>query len=230
MIFASPRSWKIQELAQRVLRGPRLTTIELQPGIPFHCWTSEKYYWFGVRYESELREHLEKALTADGVFYDIGANAGFWPVMFSGGCSRIFAFEPSPKNFSRLIQNVHRFTNVTPVNCIVSDVDGDLPFTEDGTRSGVAEGGELSIKSIRVDDFVEAGNPAPSVVKVDVEGHGARCLAGMTRVLKDPRPVLFVEVHNSEEKEALTNLDEYSTHAIERVESYPFHMVAVPRE
>jgi FkbM family methyltransferase len=162
------------------------------------------------------------------VFYDVGSHAGFWPVVLSRRCSRIFAFEPSPENFTRLCQNVDALANVTPVNVAASDAPGVLRFSENGSMSTVTESAGIAVRAIRLDDFVADGNAAPGIIKIDVEGHGARCLAGMQRILERHRPVLFMEVHNVEEEKAATTLPRYATAMLDIVRRFPYRIHLVP--
>jgi len=231
IIFSADPALKLQQIAQRALRGPRLTIVVLSArGLPFLCSTSEKYYWLGDWYEYDLRRVLEATLNDDSVFYDVGAHAGFWPVVLSRRCSRIFAFEPGPENFHRLSENVRRLRNVTPVNMAASDATGLLDFSEDGTMSSVTKDGGVQVRAIRLDDFVAAGNPPPSVVKIDIEGHGAQCLAGMKGIIERHRPMLFIEVHNSEEERAAADLPKYATEVLDSERRFPYRIRVIPQE
>ena len=228
LIFSAPPALKLQQIAQRAVHGPRMAPIVVG-GSQFTCWTSEKYYWLGDHYEADLRRLIEAALDIDAVLYDVGAHAGFWPVVFSGHCSRVFAFEPSPENFTRLGRNVRLLANVIPINAAVSDAPGVLHFSENGSMSKVAETGSVEVRAIRLDDFVTEGNPPPSVVKIDVEGHGARCLSGMKQIIDCHQPVLFMEVHNTEEERAVTGLTGYATEALNSTRRFPYHVRLAPR-
>lgn len=198
-MFAAPRSLKIQELAQRAVHGPRLTHVPIH-GRPFECWTSEKYYWLRDAYEARLRKELEKLLAPGCIFYDIGSHAGFWPVMLADRCKHVFAFEPSPVNFARLQRNVAHLPNVTPVHAAVSDVSGVLRLSGGGTTTHVDASG-VEVESVSLRDFARF-HPAPDVIKVDVEGHGAKVLAGMGELA----PKIVMEVHNAEERQALVRI------------------------
>ena len=89
---------------------------------------------------------------------------------------------------------------MTAVNVAASDAPGVLRFSENGSMSTVNESGGVAVRAIRLDDFVADGNPPPGIIKIDVEGHGAQCLAGMQHIIERHRPVLFIEVHNVEEE------------------------------
>ena len=44
----------------------------------------------------------------------------------------------------------------------------------------------------------EGGNPAPEMVKMDIEGGEAIALPGMSRILTQLRPLVFLELHGHE--------------------------------
>jgi len=55
----------------------------------------------------------------------------------------------------------------------------------------------LAIHSVRLDDLVAAGElRPPQFVKIDVEGHGHRAVAGMQATLARSRPILVVAFHS----------------------------------
>ena len=227
VIFSAPPGLKLQEIVQRIMRGPRTATI-LANGRPFQCWTSEKYFWLGDHYESDLQAIIKQDLSGDAIFYDVGAHAGFWPALLAGRCAHIFAFETSPVNYKRLCSNLTPFVNVTPVNAAVSERSGTLHFREKGTMSMVIETGGTVVQAICLDEFVAAGNPSPHVVKIDVEGHAAKCLGGMQRVIRMHRPVLFIDVHNGEEEQATKNLPGYTTELLDKARRFPYRIRVAP--
>jgi FkbM family methyltransferase len=140
-------------------------------------------------------------LTKDSVLYDIGAHVGFWEVALARKCRQIYAFEPAPTNFRRLQEHMqlNDLRNVVLANVALSDRSARLRFVEKGGMSHVAEEGAIEVRAIRVDEFVEA-NPAPAVVKIDVEGYAPQVLAGMCETLSRARPNLLVELHDEPEQ------------------------------
>lgn len=197
----------VQEAMMRFTGGPKLATVEVA-GCRMQCWTSEKIYWLRDAFESGTRATLESMLERDSVLYDIGANTGFWEVALSSSCRRIFAFEPSPRNFARLQEHVslNSLRNVELVNAAVSAQAGRLRFVDDGGYShvaGDADGG-VEVEALRIDDFIRTNEP-PGVVKIDVEGHAPQVLAGMRDTLRQVRPSVLVELHHEVEQNAVVN-------------------------
>ena len=66
-------------------------------------------------------------------------------------------------------------------------------------RQKVDYGETIEVNGIALDDFVfHEGQPAPGVVKIDIEGGEVLALPGMRRILKEKRPILFIELHGPE--------------------------------
>lgn len=198
LIFAS--SANIQSLVQHLIGGPRLEAVAWADGHLFDCFTSERYYWFGDSYENDEQLELKDCLTPDSVLYDVGAHAGFWEVLLASRCRHIYAFEPSPSNFTRLARNIaqNQIGNVTLVPALASDQTGKLRFVENGSMSHVSNSG-IEVTAITLDDYAFEHACFPTVVKIDVEGMAGAVLGGMRRVLSQTRPILFIELHDKNE-------------------------------
>ncbi len=58
----------------------------------------------------------------------------------------------------------------------------------------------MQVKTLRLDDLVDAREIiAPDFIKLDVEGHGHKALAGAARTIARSRPVLLVGLHSEAE-------------------------------
>jgi FkbM family methyltransferase len=216
ILFSSSRfSIPLQMLLSRAVGGSRTVRTEFTSGpmrgVVFECSSSEKYFLLGRYFERDLQNALCEIVKPGQVVYDVGANIGYTSLLFSclgGPQGRVFSFEPSPVNFSRLKRNLELNQNrtVEPLNLAVSSEEGTAFLTERGSQSEIVPKGpgqreQLScVRTIRLDDFVfRDGNPPPDFIKVDVEGHAGPVLAGMPLLLGRAHPALFIEVHHAEE-------------------------------
>lgn len=141
----------------------------------------------------------------DGVFFDIGANAGvyallcrvLWPSM------RAIAFEPSPASATA----GRRWAGANQVDVVfeqiaLSDVDGQAPLylseksdASNSLMAGFRESSEaVTVQLTTVDGYVEREGLAPTVMKIDVERHEPAVLRGAHTTLEAYRPVLVVEM------------------------------------
>jgi len=75
--------------------------------------------------------------------------------------------------------------------------------------------GDIVVETIRLDDI----KPAPSVIKLDVEGHEVSVLRGAKRILEVDRPVVFVAIHDSEARARCIQILETHDYEVEWLES-----------
>jgi FkbM family methyltransferase len=135
---------------------------------------------------------------------DIGALHGVFSLVFATGVPfrRVVAVDASPIAFSRLLYNIHKnnLTNVTPIECALSDVSGTLRMHYEWEHAVAAGTGEIDQKYLSVtkrtgDELCELLAFCPDVVKIDVEGHEVKVVKGMSRLLERTRPLVFLELH-----------------------------------
>lgn len=175
----------------------------------------EKDYWLGS-YETELQSALRKWLKPGMVVYDVGANIGYISLLMArqvGDGGRVFAFEALPANLERLRLNLESSglgEGITVIPAAVIEEERPVRFLV-GLSGGMgkAEGSagrqelpyleSIDVQGISLDHFVfEQGNPAPELVKIDIEGGEVLALPGMRRVLSDCHPIIFLELHGPE--------------------------------
>jgi FkbM family methyltransferase len=176
---------------------------------------SEKDYWLGT-YEADLQTTITDLIVQGQVIYDIGASIGFLTLLFAkraGEQGHVYAFEALPANVERLMHNLklNGFQKrVTVIEAAVQDRSGLAEFypgpssamgkvNGSAGRSSIKYQPAIRIKGIAIDDFVfNAGNPAPDLLKIDIEGGEVLALPGMSKLLQDHHPILLVELHGAE--------------------------------
>jgi len=172
---------------------------------------TEKDYWLGT-YESDLQDVIKNHIQNGCVVYDVGANIGYISLLLSrlvGDGGMVFSFEALPENTSRLEENLALNglnARVKVIPCAVVDVTKTITFLIGpsgamGKAAGSAGRENIHPKSIQVpgislDDFIyQEGNPPPQMVKMDIEGGEVLAFKGMSRLLSDERPIIFLELH-----------------------------------
>jgi len=152
-------------------------------------------YWIG-NYEIDKQKALLKTLKKGMVFYDIGANVGFYTLLASRIVSKVVAFEPYKENIKYLKQNValNNLKNVIIKPNAVSDVNGYVRFCDRGSSQGyVSDKGKSLVLSTTIDSL-----DPPDVVKIDVQGGIHKVLDGMKRTIKKYHPILFIAIDNGQ--------------------------------
>ena len=164
-------------------------------------------YWVGT-YELPLQEAIWRLLKPGDVFYDVGANAGFFSLIAAravGPTGRVVAFEPEPSNAACIAEQLR--LNELPQCHVVQKAVGDKSSTmifrrgdDSSTGRLIAEGerlpADIAVPVITLDGFAGEGNEIPDLVKIDVEGAEVEVLQGAQRLLRSPAPPkLLIEIH-----------------------------------
>lgn len=203
-------------------------------------------YWLG-NYELSIQKCLVRELKPGDIFFDIGANAGFFSLLGSkqvGQKGHVFAFEPLPENLEAVKTQlgVNNVLNCTVVEAAVSDLVGEIGLWEGpdtstahiGTR-GDKQKGVKSVKSITLNEFVQTA-PSPNFIKMDIEGAEIQALRGADLLLSGPNPPRFlIELHGEIAWRQVSRILEqagYSFYTPERErvlsDSMPHHVLALP--
>ena len=156
--------------------------------------------WLG-HYEYKIRQLFERTIREGDVVFDIGANVGFYTLLSSilvGGKGTVYAFEPLPQNLVYLKKHIqlNQIGNVVIIEAAVCETSGESSFTRRGATSHISQAGSLFVKTVSLDDLFSCGTiPAPNCLKIDVEGGELSALLGMTRLIRESRPKIFLELH-----------------------------------
>jgi FkbM family methyltransferase len=172
---------------------------------------NEKDYWLGT-YEPELHAAIRDWIRPGMVAYDIGANVGYISLSLAkrvGTTGKVYAFEALPDNLERLKINVSLNgldERVTTIPAAVIDHSRRINFLvgpSNGTGKVEGSAGRSGLqRPAGLDDFVfQQGNPAPNIIKIDIEGGEILALPGMEKVLMKYRPIVFLELHGPEAAE-----------------------------
>ncbi|MEA2709747.1 MAG: hypothetical protein QOF78_2348 [Phycisphaerales bacterium] len=163
-------------------------------------------------YEGHLQDALVRELKPGQVFWDVGANEGFFTLLAAklvGDTGTIVAFEAHPDTCNQLRQQVavNDLRNVTIVQKAVADRSGKMSFVDDAAstmarlaeaRNTRAAGRMITVDATTLDDSVNCAGKKPTLLKIDVEGAEILVLRGADRLLRECRPTILVELHDAE--------------------------------
>jgi len=157
--------------------------------------------WLGI-YEPALQRLINQRVQSGRVFYDIGANAGFYTLLAAMrvGTGKVFAFEPMPENVDSLKRHIqlNALDNVSIVQAAVSDENGSANFRLGSTRCDgrLSNNGNFKVRVLTLDALLsEKQIPPPSYIKMDIEGEEFRALLGGKECFARYRPELFLSTH-----------------------------------
>ncbi len=176
------------------------------------------------RFEPFIYDALNECGGLDSMtMWDVGAHVGYHSLAFAvlvGSSGKVVAFEPNPYNVERFRMNLRKNPDLAErillMTCALSNVDGEAPFVSCGeVDSGRSSGSHLDkvrapeqqavyesfdhtmVATIKADTLVGARRvPAPSIIKIDVEGAELLVLEGGVEILSSVKPILLIEVHN----------------------------------
>ena len=174
-------------------------------------WRSQKKFVFGTK-EPAVVETIRRVVRPGQLVVDVGAHVGYFTLLLAkqvGPSGKVVAFEPNPRIFQILQENValNGYRNVVLENKAVADRPGQVelrisagsPF--DGIDSIVADPGpgpRIEVEAVSLDDFFNSAGRPIGFVKVDIEGAETLALQGMSRILQEDGPCLLIELHGAE--------------------------------
>jgi FkbM family methyltransferase len=184
----------------------------------------------GARFSVNTVDYIDQCIAFDGMweapqlemlaelcnrrkvdcFLDVGANAGFYSIMFAMKklTDRIIAFEPDPGNYARLTANLALSGlsgRVEALSLALGDQNNEVTLYEGAKwnrgESTIAEPAQTPKEfahRVRQTRFDEAFRLARQniIIKMDVEGYEFNVLAGMERTLKENACYLQVELYS----------------------------------
>jgi FkbM family methyltransferase len=196
-----PLSFLPPELVVPVLRGPLRGSKWILGSSLNSCWLGS--------YEYEKQMQIASALKPSSVFYDIGANVGFYSLLAARlvTSGKTYAFEPLPSNVRYLRRHLklNVVQDVEVLELAISDQVGTAFFEEAPCRlmGRLAQQGTLGVRTATLDSLVLQGKIAPpSVVKMDIEGAELPALHGASECIQQYRPVIFLATHGREVHQA----------------------------
>lgn len=186
--------------------------IKISPDLSFKLYTDNElapHIYCGA-FEWAEREWLESALQPGMVFYDIGANIGFFSVIAAEKVTpqgHVYSFEPVSGTHDRLVENIQLNKidkHVTTFLAAASDHVGEaqiyIPDKGMDAWNSLAvkpEAGNYqleTIKTIVLDELVANKTlRTPDIIKIDVEGWEMHVLKGLQQTLQTYHPTLFIE-------------------------------------
>jgi FkbM family methyltransferase len=160
---------------------------------------------------------LEARVRGDDVLWDVGANVGGYSLIAAAaGAGRVIAVEPSPSNFAALCDNVALNglgATIVPLPVVLTGSTGLARLEHGDARPGathrLTDGDEgVPTLGFALDDLLDRfALPAPTLLKLDVDGAEAQVVAGARATLARPelRSVL-VEIEERSQDEVVAAL------------------------
>jgi FkbM family methyltransferase len=191
---------------------------------------SNPAYAFGLS-EPHVQHAIAEALEPGAIFFDVGANVGFFTLIGAravGPAGHVFAFEPNPSSRAVLERNAaaNGFGDrISVLPCALGSAPGRAMFASRNVLTArLAPNGDLSVEVRALDDLAL---PRPNLVKIDVEGEEEAAIEGMRRILALGGPTLIVETHD--ESTRVPEMLEAAGYSVTQLEGEGMpHLLAYP--
>jgi len=175
--------------------------LDLREWIDFNIFFSGYYEKYETRYFSQKNE---SGLT----FFDVGANIGYYSLMFSAKGFRCHSFEPVKNTFLKLLSNVelNSFSNTTLNNFGISSTccSREINISPDACGNNSLENKfqtkqteQITLQTL--DNYcLEKNIGLIDLLKIDVEGHENEVLLGASNLLYSFKiKEIFIEINDS---------------------------------
>ncbi|MGC4118194.1 MAG: FkbM family methyltransferase [Myxococcales bacterium] len=202
---------KLVRLPLRAVPASMVTKIVAGPlrGMRWRVGSSVHGCWLGT-YEAKKVKAIESYLRPGMVVYDLGANAGYYTLLFArraGPTGRVVAFEPFAENLRNMLDHIrwNRLANCQVVQAAVASQRGLATFIPGGANSMGAiarQEGVIRVPTVALDELIDGeGFPVPELVKMDIEGAEGDALEGARRLLERRKTVWFIALHGAGPRE-----------------------------
>jgi len=207
------KAWFYERLHAGLTPADRYAVVRLDKGFRMNLDLADpeqlKVYFYGhyhERYEADL---VQRLLKEDDVFWDIGANVGYFTLVAAAALAnrgQIVAFEPGKNAYARLVENValNPYRNIQTFPVAVADGEGEavLHLAGDIADSSAslypaaqAQAGQEVCRTVSLDHWLDSqGLRPPDLIKLDAEGAELAVLQGAQKLIADSPPLWLMEM------------------------------------
>lgn len=205
----------VRRYSQRLLQRYTVVEADLFNGSRMYVALpeviSEAIYTYGYFDEEVTRVVLSQVHAGETVL-DVGGHFGYFSCLMSsivGSSGHVVAFEPTPSTFSILEKNSQRFAQMTAVNAAAGATPGTAQIKDYGLRYcawntlgdeskyeavlGDTEPNAVTVKVIRLDDYVSEQGLKPSFIKIDTENFEWDVIQGLSGTVDTYHPRILME-------------------------------------
>lgn len=218
-----PGMYLAYKTLMRVMYRDNSTVIIRRGPAAGYKWRNYSCYqpWMSIGiYEPEVSKLIFDTLQPGDVFYDVGANAGYYTLIGAravGVSGKVIAFDPVPKNAATIDEQIklNELQRICKIEEVALSNKKEVLGLSIPTQNANAhltnivaphikdQSGEIiQVNCIRLDDYAKH-NAWPTFVKIDIEGAEVQALIGAKGLLENEEaPVLLITAHSSQlEKE-----------------------------
>lgn len=176
----------------------------------------------GRKYEEKEFDLLKKIIKPNMIGLDVGANIGFYSVLFAKHSKMVHCFEIQKANYELLNKNIvlnNLQNKAILIHKAVSNKNGKIRiYTGDMNNFANLSKDDLhahspssknytveEVKTIRLDDYFK-GLKAPNYAKIDVDGHELEVIMGGMKTLMKTKFIMIEINLKGKKKEVILKL------------------------
>jgi FkbM family methyltransferase len=201
LLLVKAKVFKIKKTSTRLFWGRKIN-------IPLQDYDSLALFRFGfaggTEAELKLVKYFVKTLKETDIFYDIGANYGFFSYMASEICKEIHLFEPNTE-LIEILKNNSDIKKVTINDTALSDKKGEAElFLSESSGLSTINTSTINTHSYKFTnskpvktttlDIYTQNHTQPTFIKIDVEGAEESVIRGAIKLLSSNAPIIALEV------------------------------------
>ena len=194
----------LRSLLEKAVRG-KMVKRRLPNGAKIYVSPDSQLKYLKRKFDTDLTELAKSHVNSQSVVWDVGSNCGVL-AFSSAGARQIIAVEADPF----LCNMLQRSVELSGIDVIVvaaaaysepslamfsianrGRASNHLSAFKGSTQSK-GDRGQILVPTIRLDDLLDRLLP-PTLIKIDVEGAELHVLAGAKRILRDVRPIFYIE-------------------------------------
>ena len=157
---------------------------------------------------------ISKYLDENDNFIDVGANFGLWSLFAAkiNVNAKVYSFEPVTISYNNFVENIklNNTNNIIPNKFGLSNKNEELEIyiPEDLGSSSIVSVHSKDSEKIKLKKLDNCKIKNVKVIKVDVEGFEAKVLEGAKEILKVQKPIIIIEIVESNLKAASSSPEE----------------------
>ncbi len=240
-----PGAYRVYKAGYRLLKPKGNVLVPTASGMRFHMNATDDVMVphllaYGVHEPAETAL-LERVLTPEMTMLDLGANVGYFSVLASRLAKKVFAFEPEPRNYALLLDNIreNEVANVMPISCAISNQTGMMRLYLDKFNFGghtlgadnvqTSADGYINIPTVTLDAFISSQTRQSThsvhvdFLKMDVQGAEGQVIEGGERTLRDNDVKILMEYW----PDGLRKMGTHPLDLLEKLRSWGFSISAV---
>lgn len=212
------------------------------------AYQSGQQFWLPLGlYEPETSSWLSENIKEGDLFFDIGANYGYFSLVGSrmvGSNGLVISVEPIPKNqdyISRQI-SLNGLTNIKLQKVALSDSDGSAKFVIEAQnanshlssidiRHAISKKiDEVEVETLTLDSLVQELGRRPDLIKCDVEGAEKLVVEGARDLIKSASAKWIISTHSPELKAEIAETFKSNGYDVSDLEGFDHELICCPQK